>query len=233
MAAARCVERRDTFINSAAAFLGKLRQLAHHDKCGVMTSDRQSTPCSADVAGLWHRGELHIIRVVSEVPRRGPRRRPCLKPRFTHASASGSGQDRWAAGSTTSSTYSRGASTRRGRSGRHVRAAAIFSDWLDQQHLAATDIDETLVGRFVSGLPRRPSSTHPSSRQAEVGGGVMTGGAGEARRRPRSRVSCAFHNQRLARKVNREESALNRRVLWPSGSSFRRARSLSCRSAST
>ena len=28
------------------------RQPVHHDKCGVMTSDRQSTPCSADVAGL-------------------------------------------------------------------------------------------------------------------------------------------------------------------------------------
>ena len=54
----------------------------------------------------------------------------------------------------------------------HVRAAAIFSDWLDQQDVAATDIDETLVGRFVSGLPRRPSSTHPSGRQSRVAGGV-------------------------------------------------------------
>ena len=55
---------------------------------------------------------------------------------------------------------------------RHVRAAAIFSDWLDQQDVAATDIDETLVGRFVSGLSRRPSSTRPSGRQSKVAGGV-------------------------------------------------------------
>ena len=38
---------------------------------------------------------------------------------------------------------------------RYVRAAAIFSAWLDQQRVAATDIDETLVTRFVTGLPRR------------------------------------------------------------------------------
>ena len=56
---------------------------------------------------------------------------------------------------------------------RHVRAAAIFSDWLDQQDVAAIDIDETLVDRFVSGLPRRPSSTRPSDRQSRVvAGGV-------------------------------------------------------------
>ena len=55
---------------------------------------------------------------------------------------------------------------------RHVRAAAIFSDWLDQQDVVATDIDETLVGRFVSGLSRRPSSTRPSGRQSAVAGGV-------------------------------------------------------------
>ena len=48
----------------------------------------------------------------------------------------------------------------------------IFSDWLDQQDIAATDIDETLVSRFVSGLSRRPSSTRPSGRQSEVAGGV-------------------------------------------------------------
>ncbi len=55
---------------------------------------------------------------------------------------------------------------------RHVQAAAIFSDWLDQQDVAATDIDETLVGRFVSGLSRRPSSTRPSGRESAVAGGV-------------------------------------------------------------
>ena len=50
------------------------------------------------------------------------------------------------AGSTTSSTYSlrrvRGEHVRQ-----YVRAAAIFSVWLDQQRVAATDVDETLVTR--------------------------------------------------------------------------------------
>ena len=52
---------------------------------------------------------------------------------------------------------------------RHVRAAAIFSVWLDQQRVAATDIDETLVTRFVTGLPRRPSSTRPERPALECG----------------------------------------------------------------
>ena len=55
---------------------------------------------------------------------------------------------------------------------RHVRAAAIFSVWLDQQHVAATDVDETLVTRFVTGLPRRPSSTRPSGLPSNVASGV-------------------------------------------------------------
>ena len=54
----------------------------------------------------------------------------------------------------------------------HVRAAAIFSAWLDQQCVAATDIDETLVSRFVRGLSRRPSLTRPSGRLSEVASGV-------------------------------------------------------------
>ena len=41
---------------------------------------------------------------------------------------------------------------------------------------------------------------------------VMTSGAGRGRRWPGSRASGAFHNQSLARKVSREESALNRWV---------------------
>ena len=54
----------------------------------------------------------------------------------------------------------------------YVRAAAIFSAWLDQQCVAATDIDETLVSRFVRGLSRRPSLTRPSGRLSEVASGV-------------------------------------------------------------
>ena len=37
---------------------------------------------------------------------------------------------------------------------RHVRAAAVFSVWLERQRVAATEIDEPLVARFISGLPR-------------------------------------------------------------------------------
>ena len=55
---------------------------------------------------------------------------------------------------------------------RYVRAAAIFSAWLAQQRVAATDVDETLVTRFVTGLSRRPSSTRPSGRLSDVAYGV-------------------------------------------------------------
>ena len=55
---------------------------------------------------------------------------------------------------------------------RYVRAAAIFSSWLDQQRVAAPDVDETLVTRFVTGLTRRPSSTRPSGRLSDVAYGV-------------------------------------------------------------
>ena len=55
---------------------------------------------------------------------------------------------------------------------RYVRAAAIFSAWLDQQRVAATDIDETLVKRFVTGLPRRASATRPSGLLSDVANGV-------------------------------------------------------------
>ena len=40
---------------------------------------------------------------------------------------------------------------------RHVRAAAIFSAWLERQRVAATEIDEPLVARFITTLtPCRP-----------------------------------------------------------------------------
>ena len=55
---------------------------------------------------------------------------------------------------------------------RYVRAAAIFSAWLDQQRVAATDIDETLITRFVTGLPRRPSATRASGLLSDVASGV-------------------------------------------------------------
>ena len=55
---------------------------------------------------------------------------------------------------------------------RYVRAAAIFSAWLDQQRVAAADVDETLVTRFVTGLSRRPSSTRPSGLLSDVAYGV-------------------------------------------------------------
>ena len=55
---------------------------------------------------------------------------------------------------------------------RYVRAAALFSFWLDLQRVAAPDVDETLVTRFVTGLSRRPCSTRPSGRLSDVAYGV-------------------------------------------------------------
>ena len=55
---------------------------------------------------------------------------------------------------------------------RHVRAAAVFSAWLERQRVAATEIDEPLVARFISGLPRWGSPKRRPNRVSEVAGGV-------------------------------------------------------------
>ena len=55
---------------------------------------------------------------------------------------------------------------------RHVRAAAIFSAWLDRQRVAATEIDEPLVTRFISGLPRWRAPKRRHGRVSNVAGGV-------------------------------------------------------------
>ena len=55
---------------------------------------------------------------------------------------------------------------------RHVRAAAIFGAWLERQQLAATEIDEPLVTRFISGLPRRRHPTRRHGQMSAVAGGV-------------------------------------------------------------
>ena len=54
----------------------------------------------------------------------------------------------------------------------HVRAAAIFSGWLERQRIAATDIDEPLVARFVNGLPRRRAPERRNGRASELAAGV-------------------------------------------------------------
>ena len=54
---------------------------------------------------------------------------------------------------------------------RHVRAAAV-SAWLERQRVAATEIDEPLVARFISGLPRWGSPKRRPNRVSEVAGGV-------------------------------------------------------------
>ena len=54
----------------------------------------------------------------------------------------------------------------------HVRAAAIFSGWLERQRIAATDIDEPLVTRFVNGLPRRLAPERRNGRASELAAGV-------------------------------------------------------------
>ena len=70
---------------------------------------------------------------------------------------------------------------------RHVRAAAIFSGWLERQRVAATEIDEALVTRFVSRLPRWRAPERQRGRVSEVASLVPPSSAGiqwplEARR---------------------------------------------------
>ena len=55
---------------------------------------------------------------------------------------------------------------------RHVRAAGIFGAWLERQRVAATEIDEPLVARFISGLPRWRARKRGHDRVSEVAGGV-------------------------------------------------------------
>ena len=55
---------------------------------------------------------------------------------------------------------------------RHVRAAAIFSGWLERQRVAATEIDEALVTCFVSRLPRWRAPERQRGRVSEVASGV-------------------------------------------------------------
>ena len=54
----------------------------------------------------------------------------------------------------------------------HVRAAAIFSGWLERQRIAAAGIDEPLVARFVDGLPRRRAPERRNGRASELAAGV-------------------------------------------------------------
>ena len=94
------------------------------------------------------------------------------RSRFVHASASRSGQDRWGRWVDDFVDVLAAREYARSTIRRYVRAAAIFSAWLDRQRVTAMQIDETLVGRFISGLARRPSSTRPSGRLSEVASGV-------------------------------------------------------------
>ena len=124
--------------------------------------------------GCRRRGELDMVRVVfCGSPARGPGRRPCLRRfPFAHESASRSGRDRWGDGSTSSSTSSRpgfASSVMR----RHVRAAAIFSAWLERQQLeplvhplqdraAAVAAPEASTRSALGGGGRRSSPGHAS-----------------------------------------------------------------------
>ena len=55
---------------------------------------------------------------------------------------------------------------------RHVRAAAIFSTWLERRRVAATEIDQPLVARFIRGLPRWRAPKRRHERVSSVAGGV-------------------------------------------------------------
>ena len=91
---------------------------------------------------------------------------------FADESVSRSGVDRWAnwIDDFVDILVTRGYATSVIR--RHVRAAAIFSTWLERQRIAATEIDEPLVARFISGLPRWRASKRRHDRVSSVAGGV-------------------------------------------------------------
>ena len=54
----------------------------------------------------------------------------------------------------------------------YVRAAAVFSVWLEQQGMAATEVDGPLVARFDSRLPRWRARERRHGRVSAVAGGV-------------------------------------------------------------
>ena len=56
---------------------------------------------------------------------------------------------------------------------RYVRAAVIFSEWLERQRVRVPQIDEPLVSRFVSGRPRRRAPSRRPGRVSEVTSGVV------------------------------------------------------------
>ncbi len=57
---------------------------------------------------------------------------------------------------------------------RHVRAAVIFSEWLEQQRVAFTQIDEPLVTRFVNGRARWRAPSRRNGQMSAVASGVRS-----------------------------------------------------------
>lgn len=54
----------------------------------------------------------------------------------------------------------------------HVRAADVFGRWLSRRRLAASQVDEATVSRFVSGLGRYTTRLRPGGRLPDVAFGV-------------------------------------------------------------
>ena len=110
-----------------------------------------------------------------------------MKPsRFAHASASRSGQDRWAAGSTTSSTCSRRASTRRARSvGMFEPPCSSAIGWISRTSRRPTSTRRWSVGSSAGCL----ATVLDAPERSAVGG---------RRRRPSAGCTPVGHGRRYA-----------------------------------
>ncbi len=54
----------------------------------------------------------------------------------------------------------------------HIRAADVFGRWLKHRQLAASQVDEATVSRFIAGLGRYPTRLRPHGRLRAVAHGV-------------------------------------------------------------
>ena len=55
---------------------------------------------------------------------------------------------------------------------RHIRAAGVFGRWLQRRQLAASQVDEVAMSRFIAGLGRYPTRLRPRGRLRDLAFGV-------------------------------------------------------------
>ena len=97
---------------------------------------------------------------------------------------------------------------------RYVRAAAIFSAWLAQQRVAATDVDETLVTRFVTGAVT--ATVFDAPERPALGCGIRRPSAGRASVDPRgSGTPCPGRRAMRVRAVAAALRRAPRASAWP------------------